>query len=143
MGSNSTYSKIVGTNPYADWFLGHLGIQRQELGRFRDVALYNDKGAYVIRVLTRNAGSGRQFQPKNDRLSRHPMYLRQEIEPFDNTYLYFFFKMPPSMTEELANNGVNLETAEAAGDSWLIDNLGLKKKYELCVDEEDPQAAEI
>lgn len=142
MGSNSTYSRIVGTNPHAVWFLAHLGIYRQEFGRFRDVALYNDKGSYVVRVLTRNSGAGRQFKYKNDRLAKHPLYLRQEIEPSDNTYLYFFFKMPESMKEELAKGGVDLAVAEASGDSWLVDNLGLKKKYELHAGEES-QAAEV
>lgn len=146
MGSNSTYSKIVGTNPHADWFLEHLGLRRRNFGRFRDVALYNDKGSYVIRVLTRNAGSGRQFKHKNEILSKHPLYLRKEIEPFDDTYLYFFFKMPTAMTNELIKGGVDLATAEASNDSYLVDNRSLNKKYEEATDEneeddEETQAA--
>lgn len=144
MSSNSTYSKIVGTNPHADWFLGHLGIHRQDFGRFRDISLFNDNGTYVVRALTRNAGSGRQFQFKTERLAKHPLYIKREIDTGDDTYLYFFFKMPTSMIEELAKGGVDLAKAEASKDSWLVDNRGLKKKYDDAIskDDEEPQVAE-
>lgn len=142
MSSNSTYSRVIGTNPHADWFLGHLGIPKKDFGRFRDVALYNDNGTYIVRVLTRNFGSGRQFKSKNDKLAKNVFYIRQEIEPHDNTYMYFLFKMPDSMIEELRVGGVDLAVAEASLDSWLIDNRGLKKKYED-VEEETEDLEEI
>lgn len=142
---SSTYSNILGHNPYADWFLKHLGIPKQGFGRFRDVSLYNDgDGLYVIRVLTRNSGSRQKYQPYNQKLEGHPLFIRREDEPSDDTYLWFFFKMPLSMVDELAANNVDLDVAAASGDYWLVDNRGLKKIYEDAQDntDDDPQTAE-
>ncbi len=139
----STYSRIVGCNPFADWFLQHLGLRRPDFGRFRDVSLYKDGTSYVVRVLTRNAGSRKQFEPVEKRLARHKLYIRFEIEPTEDTYMYFFFKIPESMTSELAHSGIDLAAADASGDFWLVDNRGLKKKYEEAEGGEGPEEPKV
>lgn len=147
--SGSTYSNILGHNPYAEWFLQHLDIRRKEFGRFRDVSLFKDEGMYVVRVTTRNAGSRAKFQAKNERLARHRLYIRQEVDKSDDTYLHFFFMMPASMVHELAEGGVDLDKASASGDYWLVDNRDVKKIYQEDAagledpdDDDEPQAAE-
>ena len=139
----STYTRIFGECAFAGWFIEHLGLARKDFGRFRDASLYRDgvcsdgKGIYVIRVITRNAGSRSLFQPVNDRLAQHPLYLRQELDPTDEgkTYLYFFFKMPDSMIRELQElpelpgGKVDLDIAFRNGDTWLVDNRDLKTKF--------------
>lgn len=133
----STYASTVGVNALARWFIEHLGLTPKDFGRFRDAALYRDaigldgKGIFIIRVLTRNAGSKMQFEPVNLRLAQHPLYIRQEIDPTDEgkSYLYFFFQMPESMWREIRKWVVDLDLAFEANDTLLVDNRDVKTKF--------------
>jgi hypothetical protein len=108
------YNIVHGTNPFAPMLLIALGFEKfTDVGRFRDAFVTNGE----IAVYTRNGGGNRRCihnakdkdcgQPDcyacviNHRLPKHPLYLRDKDDNFDNTYATVYFKLPPQYAESL------------------------------------------
>lgn len=131
----SLYNMVHGENPCADWILHHLRILRREFGRYRDISLCEDvTEGYVVRVLTRNAGSREAYLSTNEKLGKHELYLRQQVDSFDDTYLYFYFKIPKTLVEAIRALGWDLHSKEVPKPiERLIDNQTMKEKSDAIV----------
>lgn len=93
----SLYNQLHGQNPdsaiLCSWFNIDQGDNSISSGRFRDIYLA-DNGTKVI-LYTRNGGGNREaYQEVNDTLAKHPDYVRDWDDDFDNTYAYFEFNVP-------------------------------------------------
>lgn len=103
----SLYNLILGFNPLAGVLLDSIGLYppSAHIGRFRDAALYNKDRAendYLIRVTTRTGGSNRTLYQENiDKLIKHELFVKNEDDAFDTTYMYFFFKLPEELAEDI------------------------------------------
>ena len=110
----SMYGLVFGKNPAADAILATLGLKRDEVGRFRDAFVANGE----IAVYTRNGGGNREHwdeeQEEGDacsctgcvityRLPKHPLYLRDADDDFDQTYATIYFRFPDEYAEDLRN----------------------------------------
>ena len=98
----SLYNLVQGMSPLAGPLLGALGLSAGDVGRFRDVFLNVEEGEPVLGVFTRNGGGNRSdYQEVFARLRKHPLYLRDADEEYDNTYAMIWFKVPGELREEL------------------------------------------
>lgn len=93
----SLYNQLHGQNPDAailcSWFNIDQGENSFDSGRFRDIYLA-DNGTKVI-LYTRNGGGNREaYAEVNAKLAKHPEYVRDWDDDFDNTYAYFEFNVP-------------------------------------------------
>ena len=89
----SMYNLLHGVNPLAPVLLKILGITEEDCGRFRDIHL-NEDGTKII-LYTRNGGGNREdHQHIFDKLRKHPGYLKDYDDNFDNTYAYIEFTVP-------------------------------------------------
>lgn len=131
----SLYNIVHGFNPLAVPLLESLGLYpiTPIVDRFRDAALYDkdlERGQYLIRIITRTGGPNREaYQESIERLTKHELFVREEDDDWDNTYMYFFFNLPPSISEGLA---------EAVGEAphkvrMAIDNMNMKEKSEIAL----------
>src|SRR3990167_2492115 len=101
------YTMLFGQNPVARELLEVLGLRPSDVGRFRDAVLLED----CIAVYTRNGGGNREhYENANGtdagegcpctgciitfHLPKHPLYLRDQDDSFDNTYATVYFKFP-------------------------------------------------
>lgn len=105
------YNMIFGVNPNSDVILACLGLRKQDVGRFRDAFVANGE----IAVYTRNGGSNRECCGDEcdtgnkcygciitKVLPKHPHYLRDKDDDFDDTYATIYFSIPPEFRELLA-----------------------------------------
>lgn len=85
------YNIVHGVNEHAASFLSLLELSQSDLGRFRDCWL-NEDGSKLI-VFTRNGGGNREdYFPKN--ITKHPLYIEDYDDDYDNTYAHIVFKVP-------------------------------------------------
>lgn len=91
--NNGFYNVLFGTNDDYIVLLGMLNLTEKDFGRFRDIYLNKD-GTKII-VYTRCGGGNREdYKEVFDRMSKHPNYVKDYDDDFDNTYCYFEFSVP-------------------------------------------------
>lgn len=132
----SFYYLMHGVNPLAGPLLVSLNLypSSDHIERFRDAALYNkdrEESDYLIRVITRTGGANRpDYQECINTLRKHEYFLKEEDDAYDPSYMYFYFKLPPSML-------TLVHTAREAYPEIVrrcfVDNLSLKEKMEAVV----------
>lgn len=89
----SLYNFLMGENPDYVVLLGSLGLDKNSFGRYRDIHL-NADGSVII-VYTRLGGQNRKdYKQFITNLRRHPNYIRDYDDDFDDTYAYFEFSVP-------------------------------------------------
>lgn len=89
----SLYNKIFGENEDAAALLGMLHLTRNKFGRYRDA--YLNKEGTVITVVTRIGGGNKHdYNQVYTDMKRHPHYLKDYPDEFDETYQYFDFNVP-------------------------------------------------
>jgi len=107
----SLYNMLHGRNPFSSIFLRILDIDQENgnwfSGRIRDIHL--NKEADKIILYTRNGGGNREHWDDEDEegenctctgciitynLPKHPNYISDYDDDFDNTYAYVEFSVP-------------------------------------------------
>lgn len=112
------YNAIFGHNRMAPLCLGLLGLEPEDVGRFRDAYFTEEdcegeklEQGLTICVYTRNGGGNREeYQPVIDQLAKHPNYLFDQDDSFDSTYCSIYFAIPEKYKEAMdfalkANSG--------------------------------------
>jgi len=132
----SLFNMLHGYNPLAPIFLKMLGLQLDDVGRFRDAYLWKDTDGLRIHVYTRNGGGNRnEYQHVFDKLSLNEYYERDYDDEFDCTYATIVFRIPPRAQgikglELLANETLPMdkfkETIAALRDTKPGDPVGSK-----------------
>ena len=88
----SLYGRLFGENEEAPAILGFAGLTRGMFMRYRDCFL-NPEGT-VVTVITRIGGGNRkEYRQAHIDIKRHPNYICDYDDAFDNTYCYFEFKV--------------------------------------------------
>ncbi len=115
----SLYNMLFGVNDCAGALLLSLGLDHNDVPRFRDCFL---QGLEIV-IHTRTGGGNRLYYeslascqeeypeyfldaepptgPWNDDLRKHPCYLRDEDDSYDCTYANFYFSFPKEFEEKL------------------------------------------
>ena len=89
----SLYNRLFGENEDAAALLGMLHLTKNKFGRYRDV--YLNKEGTVISVLTRIGGGNRSdYNQVYTDIKKHPHYIKDYPDDFDDTYQYFDFSVP-------------------------------------------------
>jgi len=112
----SLYNMLFGYNPLTGVVLSALNIDTSNIPRFRD-AYYNAEDNHLV-ILTRTGGGNRDHYenmdsrrnswwceldvpteddlagPYNEDLRKHPNFLWDQDDDFDNTYAVFFYSVP-------------------------------------------------
>ena len=118
----SLYNMLFGSNPHADALLGILGLDRGDVGRFRDCFLTEDGR---IAVYTRNGGGNREeYQHVFDSLSSHPQHISDSDDDFDCTYATIWFSVPDeakALVEFLKSVGGSAENPSSRWDKLISD----------------------
>ena len=95
----SLYNIVMGFDSLANPLLKSLELDPLKLPRFRDCYLNEDCTEIV--VMTRTGGGNRdEFQDENDKITEHPLYLRDEDAVGDTTFAYFYFSLPEEVAEQ-------------------------------------------
>ena len=96
------YNMMFGKNPKADHLVATLDkhfspTKAMKIPRFRDAHLEGD----CIVVTTRTGGWNREgYEQENEAMRSHPWYDSDEDDIGDETYAYFYFKIPDSLGKE-------------------------------------------
>jgi len=89
----SLYNILHGENQNAELLLEVISLQRNTVGRYRDVFL-NADGTQVL-VLCRIGGRNREDYRSNwDVIRLHPLYERDYDDLFDSTFAWIRFNVP-------------------------------------------------
>lgn len=89
----SLYNQLFGENENADVLIGVLGLNKTIFERYRDIYL-DAKGEKII-VYTRCGGGNREYYGRVfEIMKKHPNYIRDYDDSFDNTYAYIEFSIP-------------------------------------------------
>lgn len=87
------FNALFSENEYSDELLSFLSLTKEDVGRFRDCYLSKDGKAIII--YTRNGGGNREdYAYVFDNLSKHPNYIKDYDDDFDNTYASIEFSIP-------------------------------------------------
>lgn len=85
---------VCGNNPLYDLYLKILGIELENIPRFRDVYVIVGTDPEIV-IYTRTGGGNRsEYEDQNESLANHPGYLRDEDDSFDNTFAHFHYSVP-------------------------------------------------
>ena len=94
----SLYERLFGENEEASAILGCAGLTRGMFMRYRDCFL-NPEGT-IVTVITRIGGGNRdEYRQAHTDIKRHPNYICDYDDAFDNTYCYFEFKVDDKFLE--------------------------------------------
>ncbi len=83
---------ICGYNPSVFYILPMLGKHPDELPRFRDCFIGEDKN--TIEIYTRVGGNNRGCGFGEEKLIKHPNFIKTYDDDFDNTYGTYVFSVP-------------------------------------------------
>lgn len=114
----SIYNLLHGVNANAANIFTALGLDPAKISRLRDTFIVKTADAYVICVYTRTGGGNRADYP-NTVLTSHPLYLRDHDDESDNTYAHYLFRIPQTVLDDLAAQGLTL--ADVADDMTPTD----------------------
>ena len=92
----SLYNILHGQNPIAAALLEMLDVTPADFNRYRDAHL--NKDGTVIIVYTRCGGGNRDDYFPTE-LTRHPSYIKDYDDDYDNTYAYIEFNVPTEYLE--------------------------------------------
>lgn len=107
------YEALCDKTDYGPALLLMLGLGEKDFGRFRDAYLSPD-GEQII-VYTRNGGGNREYyQDVFDTLSKHPNYLRDEDDDFDETYASIYFSVPDEFKKACKEMAPRVDTRTGA-----------------------------
>ena len=138
------YNLLAGRNPQAAVLLEILGLTEAAVGRFRDAFVLPDR----IAVYTRNGGGNREHFAYNDALEqtpidesccctgciitvhlpKHPLYISDKDDDFDNTYATVYFRFPPEYADILGEAGKGQEWNPDERWAGIIEGLKQIKK---------------
>src|SRR5690348_7711199 len=107
------YNLVFDVDPAVTLVLTFLGATPSDFGRFRDAWIDRmpDESLRLV-VYTRNGGANREeHMPKN--LAKHPLYLGDQDDKFDETYASIYFRMPENW-REIAREKIKRELIESA-----------------------------
>ena len=94
----SLYGRLFGENEEASAILGFAGLTRGMFMRYRDCFL-NPEGT-IVTVITHIGGNNRdEYRQAHTDIKRHPNYICDYDDAFDNTYCYFEFKVNDKFLE--------------------------------------------
>ena len=112
---------LFGEHQYADILLAVLGLSRAECGRYRDCRPSED-GTQII-IHTRNGGNNRAYCWPHE-LQKHPCYLSDADDDFDNTYADILFRVPDGC-EEMIKRIADQSDTRPPSEQWrlLLDSL--------------------
>jgi len=124
------YNMMFGVNPLSKVYLQMVGLEIDDVGRFRDCFL--SENGEVITVYTRNGGGNREcycdpdyedgddkmsdvdmygekhfprcLYLKNERMTQNEFYVSNHDDDFDCTYAYFEFRVPDEFKDFTKNN---------------------------------------
>lgn len=98
--AGTMYNTIHGTNRYAFFWLGMLGLPPVVLGRFRDSYLQRGPdGALEICIYTRNGGEASELA--TEMLRTHPLYVGDYHDAYDQSYVTYVLRPTASMRPTL------------------------------------------
>lgn len=104
----SLYNMLFKENEKADKLLSMLALDRELFGRYRDVYL-NADGSKII-VYTRCGGENREeYDWVFENMERHPNYISDYDDSYDETYCYFEFEVPWEYRTETAGWSTGVE----------------------------------
>jgi hypothetical protein len=121
----SLYNMLHGYSPNAGGVLHALDLDPSKIERFRDAGFGKDGDAHVVRILCRTGGGNREDYP-NDALTSHPLYLRDHDDDFDSTYAHYYFTIPQTVLDQLAEQGLSLDE--------VADTETLEQKTQRAID---------
>jgi hypothetical protein len=97
-GKMSLYNMLFGVNELAGILLKIIGMNPNDIPRFRDCFISNGE----IVIYTRTGGGNRdEYELENDRLADNENYLRNEDDSYDCTYANFYYKFPDEYAADL------------------------------------------
>lgn len=100
----SLYNMIAGVNPAAFFILPMLGEKHPDsYPRFRDCFVTEsdvNKGEYEIHVFTRVGGGNRDCGFGEEELKKHPNFVRDFDDDFDNTFATYCFSIPEEWKDD-------------------------------------------
>lgn len=121
----SLYNMLHGVSPNAGPILKALNIDLSQVERFRDASFAKDGDAHVLRVFCRTGGGNREDYP-NDHLTSNPLYLRDHDDDYDCTYAHYYFTIPQTVLDQLAEQGLSLDD--------VTDSATLHEKMQAAID---------
>lgn len=84
---------VHGYDNNAHVVLGLLQLDPHDVPRFRDA--WPDPEANTLVVLTRTGGGNREaYEEENAALAKHPLYVRDYDDEYDDTFALFVFNLP-------------------------------------------------
>lgn len=124
----SQYNMLHGYSPNAGGVLKALDVDLSKVQRFRDAGFAKDGDSHVLRIFCRTGGGNREDYA-NEHLTSHPLYLRDHDDDYDCTYAHYYFKIPQTVLDELAAQGMSLDdvtdsTTLADKTQAVIDAIG-------------------
>jgi len=122
----SLYNLMNGVNNFTPALLAILGLSEDDIPRFRDISLI-DEGT-KIELFTRQGGGNREtdyIAEANEKLTKHPNYLRDYDDDFDCTYAYFEFSVPEEYAQACKDIAA-LQEVESPGKTFLKAILNIK-----------------
>jgi hypothetical protein len=94
------YREIHGENPLASVLLHALGATREHFARYRDVFL-NADGTRILVLCHCGGGNREEYAEWYDALRTAPTYESDRDDPFDTTFAWITFRVPPQHLERL------------------------------------------
>lgn len=113
----SLYNMLFGKDINSDMLLKVLGINMNDIPRYRDCFLSGDG---EICIHTRTGGGNREYyDTENKKLASHPNYLYDSDDEFDCTYANFFYSFPSEYEKDL--KALELENeAYTPSEKWKL-----------------------
>ncbi len=111
---------LFGRNPMSEMFLAMLDLTKDDVGRFRDCYLSDNK----IVVFTRNGGGNREdYSEVIESLRAHKHYLTDYDDDFDCTYASFEFNVPDEFNSVISK--LQIEDSRPPMDKFkqMLDDL--------------------
>lgn len=122
------YNLLFGVNPLSNIILELLELKQENIERFRDCGIEEDK----IWIYTRTGGNNKQYYP-NKILTSHENYLNEIDDSFDSTYAMYEFSIPVNKKE---NVNIIKELIETANFTWKKPDWVKKfKELEMNIEE--------
>lgn len=117
--TSNLYNAVCGRNIDAEKILDLLNLKQSQIKRFRDAIVKNNE----IIIFTRTGGDNRKSYPQ-EAILKHPNYLKNRDDDYDNTYAYFYFSIPEGVEISDIKENKNF------GVKGILDAIELLKRYQ-------------
>jgi len=116
----SLYNALFGVQAlFAAAALAMLGIEREDVPRFRDAYFMLEEGRPIIVVHTRTGGGNREdYEAENERLTKLPGYLYDRDDDFDCTYADFCYEVPEANRQAVADALAETGNPRTPAERW-------------------------